>query len=69
VGLILPVLYPLSWGPMTWMLIKTRGVGTPWGTIIDGFYGPLYWALHHSPGSILEVWSAYHSWWAHLAVR
>lgn len=69
VVLMLPVLYPLSWGPLTWMLIKTRGVGTPWGTVVDVFYAPLYWALHHAPGSVVDLWSAYHGWWAHLAVR
>jgi len=61
-GLTLPILYPLSAGPVGWIIIKC---GSPAWTqpMFEAAYGPLIWLQDHGPEPIRQLLDSYLSWW------
>jgi len=52
------ILYPLSWGPASWLIGSSR---IPvWA---DHAYDPLRWVLDISPDCVRDSWSHYLGWW------
>jgi hypothetical protein len=62
--------YPLSWGPVTWITLKTKIARYEWAITAERYaYAPLFGALRHAPGSVIELWNGYHTWWVKRAMR
>jgi hypothetical protein len=55
------VLYPLSWGPFTWLLTSGK---IPDGMVwCDHCYNPLRYILDGSPERLRNIGSGYLQWW------
>jgi hypothetical protein len=71
-GTLTLVLYVLSTGPMTFVVVKLNGgrttVGWPLRILVIP-YAPVYRALDHAPAPIVRAWEAYDTFFYRLAMR
>lgn len=59
---IILIVYPLSYGPVGWMLITGR-MPALLVVPLDWFYAPLGWALRSGPQPVLDLFNRYMSYW------
>jgi hypothetical protein len=63
-GIVLLVVYPLSIGPVGWLII--RAGSPPWTqAAFEWIYGPLIWLQDHGPAPASRLLTWYFGWWWH----